>query len=81
VDLAKIEAIMECPPPTNVPEVRSFMGLAGYYLWFIEGFSKIEKSDHGIAEEKPEVCLDREMRERILEAQGVVDKNTDTKGL
>jgi hypothetical protein len=24
------------------PEVRSFMGLAGYYRWFVEGFSKIE---------------------------------------
>jgi hypothetical protein len=26
----------------NVMEVRSFMGLVGYYRWFVDGFSKIE---------------------------------------
>jgi hypothetical protein len=41
VDPMKVEAIMEWPAPTNVPEVCSFMGLAGYYRWFVEGFSKI----------------------------------------
>jgi hypothetical protein len=39
---AKVEAIMECIASTNVPEVHSFMVLAGYYRRFIEGFSKIE---------------------------------------
>jgi hypothetical protein len=42
MDPAKVEAIMEWPTETNVPKVHSFMGLAGYYRRFIEGFSKIE---------------------------------------
>jgi hypothetical protein len=41
VDPTKVEAIMEWPAPTNVTEVHSFMGLAGYYRQFVEGFSKI----------------------------------------
>jgi len=41
MDPTKVEAIMEWHAPTNVPNVRSFMGLARYYHWFIEGFSKI----------------------------------------
>ena len=30
-------------PPTNVGEIRSFLGLTGYYRRFIEGFSKLVK--------------------------------------
>ena len=41
VDPEKIEAIMNWPTPRNVTDVRSFMGLAGYYWRFIEGFSKV----------------------------------------
>jgi hypothetical protein len=44
VDLAKVEAIMEWKTPTNVQEVRNFMGLAGYYVRFSKGFSKITNS-------------------------------------
>eukprot|EP00253_Pinus_taeda_P022101 PITA_22101 len=41
VDPEKIKAIMEWPVPKDVADVRSFMGLAGYYRRFVEGFSKV----------------------------------------
>ena len=41
VDPQKIEAIVNWKPPTNVTEIRSFLGLAGYYRKFVEGFSKL----------------------------------------
>ena len=41
VDPNKIEAIMSWQRPKNVAEIRSFLGLAGYYRRFVEGFSSI----------------------------------------
>ena len=41
VDPRKIEAVVEWEVPTNVIEVRSFLGMAGYYRRFVEGFSRI----------------------------------------
>eukprot|EP00253_Pinus_taeda_P011517 PITA_11517 len=41
VDPEKIKDIMDWPMPKDVADVRSFMGLAGYYRRFVEGFSKV----------------------------------------
>ncbi|GKA13629.1 putative reverse transcriptase domain-containing protein, partial [Tanacetum coccineum] len=43
VDPAKIESIKDWESPKTPTEIRQFLGLAGYYQRFIEGFSKIAK--------------------------------------
>nr|GEZ31180.1 putative reverse transcriptase domain-containing protein [Tanacetum cinerariifolium] len=44
VDPAKIESIKDWASPKTPTKIRQFIGLAGYYQRFIEGFSKISKS-------------------------------------
>ncbi|KAE8721419.1 Detected protein of unknown function [Hibiscus syriacus] len=41
VDPSKVEAIMNWKQSRNISEIRSFLGLAGYYRRFVEGFSLI----------------------------------------
>ena len=41
MDSENIEVIMNWPTPRNVKDVRFFMGLAGQYRIFIEGFSRV----------------------------------------
>jgi len=44
----KVEAVDRWPQPKNPSELRSFLGLVGYYRRFIEGFSRIAAPLHGL---------------------------------
>ena len=41
MDPDKIKAIIDWLVPKDVTDVRSFMGITGYYKKFMEGFSRI----------------------------------------
>ncbi|XP_019442286.1 PREDICTED: uncharacterized protein LOC109347003 [Lupinus angustifolius] len=41
VDPTKVEVVLQWERPQTITEIKSFLGLAGYYRRCIEGFSKI----------------------------------------
>jgi hypothetical protein len=41
VNPSKVASVLEWVAPRNVKQIRGFLGMAGYYRRFIEGFSKI----------------------------------------
>ena len=40
-DVAKTEAIKATPPPSNVSDLRSFLGTCGYVSKFIPGYANV----------------------------------------
>ena len=40
---AKISAIEKLQPPTNVNEIRSFLGISGYYRQCLEGYARFDE--------------------------------------
>jgi hypothetical protein len=38
LDPGKVKDVLDWKPPIDVGQIHSFLGLAGYYRWFIEGF-------------------------------------------
>ncbi|KAK1670560.1 hypothetical protein QYE76_058719 [Lolium multiflorum] len=51
VNPSKVASVLDWEAPKNVKEIRGFLGMAGYYRRFIEGFSKIAGPDQAVKEE------------------------------
>jgi hypothetical protein len=49
----KIEAVRDWPQPQNPTDLRSFLGLAGYYRRFVKGFSATANCLHELTQTKP----------------------------
>lgn len=76
IEPKKIEAIVDWERPINVHEIQSFLGLAGYYRHFVEGFSKL--SNPLTALTKKNACFEwtdecehsfQELKQRLVTAR------------
>jgi hypothetical protein len=52
--------------PTTVTEIRSFLGLVGYYQIFIEGFFKIAKPMTSLMEKGREFKWDEKCQKALI---------------
>ena len=75
VDTEKIEAVHSSPRPISPIDIRSFLGLAGYYRRFLEGFSSISSpltklTQKTIKFQWPEPCEKsfQELKKRLITA-------------
>ena len=56
VDPQKIEAVSEWPRLTTVTEIKSFLGLAGYYRRFVHDFSRIAAPMTHLTQKNVKLC-------------------------
>ena len=75
VDPQKVEAILRWEQPQTITEIRSFLGLAGYYRRFVEGFSKIAAPLSRLTRKDVKFCWDdrceasfQELKQRLTSA-------------
>jgi hypothetical protein len=63
VDPKKVRDVLNWNPPQDVGQILSFLGMAGYYHRFIEGFSKIAKPMTALLEKNATFVWSKECQE------------------
>lgn len=66
----KVEAIISAPKPSNITEIRSFLGLLNYYSWFLKKLSSVAASACTVKKKKksgagPQLVIRHSRRESI----------------
>ena len=82
VDPGKVQDVLDWKQPQNISEIRSFLGLAGYYRRFIENFSKIAKPmtellKNGVKFEWTQACEEafQTLKDRLTTAPMLAQSN------
>ena len=75
VDPVKISDVLEWKRPTTVSEIRSFLGLVGYYRRFVQDFSRMvrpltQRTRKGVSFTWTQACEDsfEELKTRLMSA-------------
>ena len=64
-DPSLLAAIRDIPPPTTATEVRSFLGLAGYYRRYVKGFAAIAAPLFALNQEGSSLSLEQRLPSRF----------------
>ena len=67
VDPKKVQDVLSWKPPKDVSEIRSFLGMAGYYRRFIESFSKLAKPMTALLEKNAKFIWSKECQASFKE--------------
>jgi hypothetical protein len=43
VESGKVQKVLDWPKPTCVSHICQFLGLTGFYRWFVDGYAAIAK--------------------------------------
>ena len=70
-----LESIRQIKPPSTVTEVRSFLGLVGYYRRFIRGFSDIAGPLNRLLEKERDFQWSKECQSSFMTLKGLLLKD------
>jgi len=71
-DQEKVCAVTDWPTPTNLREVRSFVGVCSYYRRFVEGFARISAPLHDMTKKGQVFCWTPECQEAFDRLKAVL---------
>ncbi|WVZ81282.1 hypothetical protein U9M48_028675, partial [Paspalum notatum var. saurae] len=77
VDPSKVEDVLNWKQPETVTEIRSFLGLAGYYRRFINDFSKTSKPMTSLTKKNAKYTLKKLPTSVLVPAQPDITKPFD----